>query len=198
MKHKKIDWELIEMEFRSGQLSIREIARQHGCGESTIRKTMKVNGVVRDLSQRVAEKVRTELVRGMRTATPETEQEIIDTAAARAVEVVRSHRIRIKTGSIVVEKLFAQLEEVIDNREEIEEAIEIETADDKDPNRRNMMLRAVSLQANASTTVSLSASLKNLIGLDRLAFNLSHVIEADSHSRINTAIPQIIQDMISR
>ena len=70
MKNEKIEWELIEGEFRSGQLSIREIARQHGCGESAIRKNMKTNGVVRDLFQRVAEKVCTEVEGKTNPATP--------------------------------------------------------------------------------------------------------------------------------
>lgn len=201
-KRKTHDWELIEREFRSGQFSIREIAKQHCLSDTAIRKKMKKLGVDRDLSALVAEKVRTELVRTevrteVRTATPETEQEIIDTAAARTVEVVRSHRVRIRSGSIVVEKLFDQLGEVTDNREKIEAEIDTETEDDVVSNRRDMMLRAVSLQANASTAVSLSAALKNLIGLDREAFNLNDSKPIDQKdSSLKYKCHPDIQDML--
>jgi len=172
-KRKTYDWEAIEREFRANQLSIREIARQHGCSDGAIRKKMKELGVERDLSKKVAEKVRNELVRTeVRTANPQTEKEIVEVAAARSVEVVRGHRAKLSHGSSVVEKLFGQLDEVCTNREEIEEEIEEDTKNDENPQRRNMMLRAVSLQSNASTAVSLSAALKNLITLERQAFNL--------------------------
>lgn len=172
-KRKKIDWEAIEREIRAGQLSIREIARLYGCGESSIRKHKKKYNITPDLSKRVAEKVRTELVRSeVRTNDPKTDQAIVDSAAARGVEVIKSHRAKIFYGEAVVEKLFAQLHEVVDNRDEIEGQIEEETKEDVDPKRRAMMLRAVSIQANASTAVSLSAALKNLVVLGRQAFNI--------------------------
>ena len=35
---KVIDWERVEAQFRAGQLSVREIARQHGISDKAIRK----------------------------------------------------------------------------------------------------------------------------------------------------------------
>jgi len=179
-KKKRIDWKLVEGEFRAGQLSIREIAKQHECSDTAIRKKMNALGVSRDLSNRVAEKVRTELVRSeVRTANQETEREIVTVAAARSVEVVRSHRIKIHKGTTVVEKLLDDLYDVIDHREEIEEDIVIATENEPNAKRQKRMMRAVSIQQQASTAVSLSAALKNLVAIERQAFNLSDKVSQD-------------------
>lgn len=169
------DWEAIEKEYRAGMLSVRQIAKNHGCTDTAIRKKMKALNVERDLSQKIAEQVRTQLVRKEGcTANPVSEKEIVETAAAQAVEVVRSHQKRLSRGGKIVETLLEQLAEVAEKRSEIEQTIEEETAGDETSNRRNMMLKAVALPQNASTAVSLTLALKNLIGNERQVFNLDN------------------------
>jgi len=107
---RQYDWEAIEREYRAGQLSIREIARQHDCSDGAIRKRAKKCGWEQDLSKKVAEKVRNELVRSsVRTNNAETDKEIIDAAAATAVELVRSHRRDISKLSALEQKLIDEL-----------------------------------------------------------------------------------------
>lgn len=89
-----IDWEAIEREYRAGQLSIREIGRVYSVSDAAIRKKAAKEKWVQDLSQRVKEKVRIELVR-TEVRTPEkdqTDREIVAEAARRGVELVLSHR----------------------------------------------------------------------------------------------------------
>ena len=88
MPRHKIDWESIRKEYRVGQLSIREIARQSGVSEGAIRKKAKKYGWQRDLTAKVNSKV-AELVR-----TPNTQEDanLIDQAADRALKVVELHR----------------------------------------------------------------------------------------------------------
>ena len=122
----QVDWESIERNYRAGILSIREIAKVHNISDTAIRKKAKADNWERDLTARVNEKVRTELVRGeVRAANPQTEKEIIEVAAATVVQVVRGHRVRIKQGSELVELLTKQLTDVAGKREEFEAAIEI-------------------------------------------------------------------------
>ena len=88
------DWEAIEREYRAGQLSIREIARQCGVTDTAIRQKAKALGWERDLTNRVAAQARSALLR-TELRTPHargTEREVVDTAAARAVEVILRHR----------------------------------------------------------------------------------------------------------
>ena len=97
------DWPAIEREFRAGQLSIKELGRQHSVSDTAIRKRAKALGWTRDLSGAVRTLVRESLVReevranqSELTGVVPSEAAIVDAAAARGVEVVRSHRRDIK------------------------------------------------------------------------------------------------------
>lgn len=167
------DWESIERDYRAGVLSIRECAKLHDVSDTAIRKRAKANGWERDLSERVAEKVRTELVRSeVRTANPQTEREIVEVAAATVVQVVRGHRGRIKQGNELVELLTKQLIDVAGKRDEFEAEIEIQTADDKTPERYARLMKAVSLGTHASIAVNLASATKTWVGLERQAFGI--------------------------
>lgn len=170
---KSTDWESIERQYRAGVLSIREIGKAHEVSDTAIRKKAKAADWQRDLSAKVAEKVRSDLVRSeVRTANPQTEREIVEEAAATVVHVVRSHRTRIKNGSALVELLTGQLLDAASNREELEESIEAECKGDMDGRRRNAMLRAVSLASHSTIAVNLANATKTWVGLERQAFGL--------------------------
>lgn len=165
-----IDWERIEAEYRAGQLSVSEIARQAGCSHTAINKRAKAQSWVRDLSARVREEVSIRLVSDGVSA--ETARETVDAAATRIVEIVRSHRSDIASGRAVVRALFDELTEGTENRLEIEDEIERETADDQSTRRRAMMLKAVALPQRAATASSLAGALKTIVALERQAFGI--------------------------
>ena len=87
---RNIDWERIEREFRAGQLSIAEIARDHGISRAAIHQRARKDGWKRNLAPQVREEIALRLVTP--EITPVNAREAIDTAAARGVEVVRQHR----------------------------------------------------------------------------------------------------------
>lgn len=164
------DWEAIEREYRTGQLSVRELSRQHGVSHVAIHKRAKAEGWSRDLAKQVRQEVNTRLVTSeVNTASA---KEAVEQAAQRGVEVVRQHRGSLGRAHAIAERLMIELEHGTENAAEIEEAIEAETIDDKSPKRRNAMLKAVSLPSRAGTLRELSQALKNLIPLERQAFNL--------------------------
>jgi hypothetical protein len=91
------DWEAIEREYRAGQLSVREIARQYAVSEGAIRKRAKAEGWERALADVVRKAVREKQVRADGTqegtqAQRATDREIVERAAQRGFEVVTSHR----------------------------------------------------------------------------------------------------------
>jgi hypothetical protein len=185
---KRVDWVPIEREIRAGQLSNREIARQYDISETAIRKRIKSRGIKRDLSKRVREEVRTKLVRGdVRTDNANTDSvsddQIVDEASDRALSIVRSHRKSILSGRVIANQLSDQLSLVADNREAIEQAIIDDTPPDEngkiDIKRRNAMLKAVSLPAHAGVLRDLSVVLKNIIPLERQAFNIDETADSD-------------------
>lgn len=175
------DWEAVRVDYCAGQMSIREIARKHDVAESYIRRRAKENGWERDLTEKVQERVRNKLVRTdertpnardeVRT-TKRTDEEIIEAAAETAVQVVQVHRRDVRNGRLICAALFAELQDTSANRELIAECIESETQDDTSPTRRNQMLKAVSLPTRARAMLDLSAAMKNLVAVERQAFNL--------------------------
>ncbi|UUZ68273.1 hypothetical protein LP416_29345 [Polaromonas sp. P2-4] len=198
------DWESIERDYRVGVLSIREVGKLHGVSEGAIRKKAKALGWERDLTDRVNEKVRTELVRSTHLPDPkspayqkQTEREIIDQAAATVVQVVREHRGRIKQGNALVELLSKQLMDVAGRREELEQAIGIVCAEDKTPERMNRLMKAVSLGAHSTIAVNLANATRVWVGLERQAFNISEGVDPDGKGN-GLIMEQIAADPRSR
>lgn len=92
-KRKQADWEAIEREYRAGQLSVSEIARQHGITEGAIRKKSKALGWERALAAKVRKAVREKLVRADGTKDQRaSDKDIVDGASKRGFEVITSHR----------------------------------------------------------------------------------------------------------
>ncbi len=175
------DRERVEADYRAGLLSVREIGRIHNISDKAIRNWAKEFGWERDLSAKVNEKVRAELVRSESApADLQTEQAIIDEAAATVVSVVRGHRKKIKRGSELVDALMGQLSDALKSRPELESDIEIETANDKSHERKNRMKKAVSLEKHAQIATSLAQAAKIWIGLERQAFNIQDQEERQS------------------
>lgn len=176
MDAKQPDWEAIERAYRAGALSIRAIAERQGVSDTAIRKRAKAGGWERDLSEQVRKEVRNKLVRGEvrddQPANPENDAEIIEEAAQEGATVVRSHRRDIRKATNLADLLMDDLLLTIRKREEIEDAIEDETREDKNGMRRASMLAAVALPSNAKTLFQLSSAMKNLQILERQAFGL--------------------------
>jgi len=169
------DWEAIEKEYRLGQLTVREIARRHGIAPSSITRKAEKLGWARDLTEEVRAKTRAALLRNTDNATPPRNtpsREDVNVAVQTNVELVRQHRGYLGRGNRIVEKLLAELDSGTDSNAEIVALIEEETAEDKNGQRRARMLAAVSLPTRAAVARELSQTLKNLIPLERQAFNI--------------------------
>lgn len=182
MTAKKIDWEAIEREFRVGQLSLRALATKHECTAAAISKKAKEKGWVRDATAEVRERTRAALltaprkeeakVNGVNSTVNTPTQEDIEVAVQTNLQVINRHRRDIAKGHDIVSMLFMQLEQAATCREEIENLICEETQEDDNSRRRSQMLKMVSLPSHAGVLRDLSTALKNLIPLERQAYNL--------------------------
>jgi len=108
-KKTNVDWEAIEVAYRAGLLSVREIAGRHKISHTAINKKAKKNGWQRDLSAKVKKAVSTKLVSGS-VSTSVGEQEVIERAATEAAKVVTSHRKNISRQRKIVNTLLEELE----------------------------------------------------------------------------------------
>lgn len=111
------DLAIIERDYRAGQLSKREIGRQHDRSEAWVRKLAIAKGWTRDLSDAVRTRIRESLVRDAVRANSRCElmgvvasdAAIVDEAAAIGVTVVRSHRRDIENLREAAAGLLAEL-----------------------------------------------------------------------------------------
>lgn len=172
------DWEGIEREYRAGQLSVVEIGRQFGISHTAINKKAKKLGWSRDLTERVRKEVSARLVSDGVSA--EGVAETVRASAERVVCLVREHRADIGRNRSAVTKLLQELHDTIENIDEIVDAIEDETAGDKDGKRRARMMAAVALPSRAGVASTLANALKVLIPLEREAFNLDGARDDDA------------------
>jgi hypothetical protein len=114
-----LDWEIIREEFIAGQLSIKEIARRHGCSDTAIHKKARELQWQRNLSARVREQVREKLVRvvcgdNANANQPATDDQIVEAAADRGAEVVRLNRVDINNLRALEQRLLAELGDASD------------------------------------------------------------------------------------
>lgn len=110
-KRKIIDWEAIEKEYRSGALSIAEIARQHDITHPAILKRAKRFGWSRDLSTEVRKRIRQKLVTDSVTSNNIDETEVTEAAAERGAEIIRLHRRDISSLRELEEQLIKELKD---------------------------------------------------------------------------------------
>lgn len=198
MTTKQPDWEAIERAYRAGALSIRTIAERNRISDTAIRKKAKVSGWVRDLSEQVRKEVRNKLVRGEvredQCANPEHDAEIVEEAAEEGARVVRSHRRDIRKATNLANLLMDDLLSTIQRREEIEEDIEAETAEDSNGMRRASMLAAVALPSNSKTLFQLSSAMKNLQVLERQAYGLDEKEKTDEADELSKMMDELSKD----
>ena len=180
-----LDWERIEAEYRAGVLSLREIASQHGITEGAIRKRAKRDGWARDLGAKILARaddlVRKEAVRSeVRSSAAIPEREIIEANAARIAQVRGEHRADISRSRNLALTLLAELEGQTDSVELLRELGELLRAeDDKGNDKRNDLYRKIiDSPQRVDSLKKLSETLKNLIGLEREAYNLDNQAEA--------------------
>jgi hypothetical protein len=194
----KYDWEAIEREYRMGHKTLRTLSVEFGPHPSNISRQAKKHGWVQDKTQEVRERTRAALIEQNATGDGDARNkkrnnptpEDIDRQVRTNISVIRDHRSGIKKGMGLVSVLSDQLKDVAQNREEYEGQIVQDTepaaeGDRVDLKRRNAMLRAISLPANAGTLRDLSTALKNFVALERQAYNLDEAGSEIDNVKVN-------------
>lgn len=169
----------------AGTESVQTIAGRFGCTVRVLQKRQ----VVLEKSGLISRRILTRAARKMKheTVLPKTlvesaRQGAIDIMVATAVHVLGRHQEHIHTGREIVRRLFAELEGLIRDRDEIEDEIEEATQTEGangsirvQHKLRARYLRAVALPENASTVNQLANALERLIRLERQVWGIPDV-----------------------
>lgn len=182
-----VDWERIEQLFRAGVLSLREIAAAcPGSNHVAIARRAKKEGWVQDLSAKIKAKANDLVTR--QAVTPDvtaeravTDRALIDINAQVIANVRMAHRGDIRRSRSVANKLLDELEGLTDNRDLFEQLGELlRSEDDKGQDKRNdLYMRVIDLPARTKTMKDLADTLKNLVALERQAYDLGNKPEGE-------------------
>lgn len=143
-KRDDIDWTAIEAAFRAGKLSNRQIAERFGVSEANIRKRAKAGDWVRSAPPRAHLPVAEILPPIDRSARP-----VLPGEPREPVEHARE----------IAGRMLDELDAVTSHVGELEQLIEVETADDENGRRRAAMLKAISLPARSMTLKTIMQAL---------------------------------------
>ena len=166
-KRKKIDWEAVEADYRTGRFSLRALAEKHGSKESTIRSRASKNGWTKDLSSAVESRIKAELLKnGVDPLSNSDDEQIVAAAAKTGVEIIQQHRTDIKDQREIVGLVSKNL------RDQLERGY-LEVLD-----RSNTHVKIdVPLDYLGKVVANTSASLDRLIKLERQAFNINDITD---------------------
>ncbi|MEQ9723916.1 hypothetical protein ABQG65_22565 [Yersinia alsatica] len=175
----KPDWEAIESAYRAGLMSLREIASQHNISEGAIRKRAKRDDWSRDLSAKIKERaedlVRKEEVRKqVRTETTLTERVLIEASAEVIANVRMEHRGDIRRARKITNALFDELGAECADIEALRKLGELMLQPDENGrDRLNEVYQSIiALPERVKAVKALSDAMKNLIGLERQAYDI--------------------------
>lgn len=140
------EWARIELEYLSGEDSIREIADRHEISDTAIRKKAKAEG----------------WVRAVRTANRREPERSPPPPPPSDPEKPRDAGSIADDGRGLVARMLDELDVVTTRRGELEDMIVDATDGDDDEARRDAMMKAVSLPSRAATMKTLALALKTL------------------------------------
>ena len=175
MKKQNIDWGMVEMEFRAGQVSIRAIAQEYSVSEGAIRKRAKRENWQRDLANRVLSRVHDKLERStqqVRSPNAISEESIIESAASRTMGIIDIHRTAADRARKVIEVLTKRIEDVLAiDKEDVERY----TDKSDDSTLVRDISKAMSLNSLTSSAKNIAGALDTLITIERKAYGLDNV-----------------------
>lgn len=190
-KRKAIDWEAVEMQYRAGIRSLKEIGAEFGVSDAGIIKRAKRDGWVRDLKAKIQAKAEakvsaaavSELVSAERK---QTEQTIVEVNAQAVANVRLAHRTDIARSRNLGMSLLQELENNTFNQDLFEQLGELvigppifgDDPSDKAAERRRQKLqdafdKALSLPSRVDSMKKLSESLRVLVTMEREAFGIT-------------------------
>ena len=175
------DWERIELDYRAGIKTLRQIADEHGITHGAINKRARRDGWERDLSGKINAKADA-LVSKALVSTPVSteskiaERQVIEAAATAVADIRLAHRHDIRRARTLTNALLNELEQQTDPNtlamlQELGELLRME--DDNGNDRRNdLYVKVISLSERSKTMKTLADSLRVMVDMERTAFGM--------------------------
>lgn len=179
IKRPAVDWEAVELDYRAGLLSLREIAGAQGVSHQAIMKRAAKFAWTRDLAAKIQAKAEELVTRAAvaTSVTAATERQIIEANAERIAQVRGEHRSDINRVRTLGLTLLAELEGQSADLEALENLGELlRSADDNGVDRLNDLYRKIiATPSRIDSAKKVAETLKHAIALEREAYGLDVV-----------------------
>lgn len=173
------DWEAIESAYRAGLLSVREIASQQGVTHTAINKRAKRDGWERDLKAKIKAKAdslvsKREVSRLVSTEKAVSERQLIEASAEVIANVRMEHRGDIRRAREITNSLFDELGAECADVASLSKLGELMIEPDENGrDKLNEIYHSIiAMPERVKSVKALSDALKNLIGLERQAYDI--------------------------
>lgn len=175
------DWERIELDYRAGIKSLREISDGSGVSHVTISTRAKKAGWVRNLAAKIQAKAdellnKAEVNSSLNTVKSISERQIVDANGQVRADVQLAHRKDIHRKRAIVTRLMDELEAQVgpENAALLADLGEImREPDESGQDKRNDLYRKIiSLPERAKTAKTLAETLRITVDMERQAFGM--------------------------
>jgi hypothetical protein len=182
------DWERVELEYRAGVLTLREIADRNGITHAAVLKRAKRDSWTRDLTERInaraAELVAKQVSEEVTSTRLKNDEAVVDGVAAKVADSLLSHRKDIKRYNALSQSLLSELEASTDNTELFGQLGELlRSENEKGVDKLNdIYQKVIAMPGRVDSLKKLSEVLKTLIGLERQALGMSDNANGDANT----------------
>lgn len=184
MARKVVDWEAVELRYRTGTESLRSIAADFEITEGAIRQRAKKEDWSRDLSAKVRLATEAAVLRKAATHDVRTEKQVIAVEAEMRSTVILRQRVDVVRSRNIVMSLLSELEQQTgsENVRLLENLGELmRSPDDKGADKLNdLYQKIISLPGRSKTMKDLGESLRVMVTLERQAYGIEAGEDADS------------------
>ena len=200
-KKKLIDWEAVELHYRAGIRSLKDIGAEYGVSDAGIIKRAKRDGWERDLRAKIQAKAEAKVSASLVSAevsaqTKVAERQLIEANAQAVADIRLAHRHDIRRARTLTNALLNELEQQTDPNtlamlQELGELLRRE--DDNGNDRRNdLYVKVISLSERSKTMKTLADSLRVMVDMERTAFGMDKEVEKqeDPLTKLLNAIAQ--------
>lgn len=184
-ERKQIDWEKIELDYRAGIKTLRQIADEHGISHVAINKKAKAEEWSRDLSAKIQKKAQDLVTKNLVTkeVTKEklvTEKQIIDANANVVANVDIRQRKDVARYQSLMNKLFDELETISgnENAEALEQlSVMMENEGLASEDALVQFKRISTLGSRVKIAKDLGDTIAKLIPLERTIYKMDKEVE---------------------
>lgn len=184
LEKRVIDWEAIELAYRSGVLSTREIGAQHTVSHTLINRKAKAEQWDRDLSAKIKLKAAAIVSKSGVSSSVSTETETIAANADLIAGVQITHRTDVQRTRKLAMVLLEELEIITSDNALLRDLGTMMYSPDKSGVDRlnDAYNKVISMAGRIDALKKLAETLKTLIGLEREAFGLDESRAGESET----------------